>query len=176
MTSFIKKSTLRDVLVDDTDNPLPVTISGSGVTGVNINLANYGGTAVGPTNPINVSGDVGPLVTSLDWKYAAASGGIVDTSDVVLNAAPGANLYNVLQSLQIINTDATVGTEVVIKSGSTVIWRGFAPASIALVTQPSIVEISFSPPLAAAVNAAMNAACITTSSQTYINAQGTVVG
>lgn len=174
MTTFIKKSTLRDVLVDDTDNPLPVTFSTS--TGAGVNIGQLGGTAVGPTNPFNVSGDVGPLVTSLDWKYAALTGGITDTSDVVLSAAAGAGLYNVLQSMQIINTDATVGTEVVVKDGSTVIWRGFAPASIALVTQPSMVEISFSPPLAGSANTAMNAACITTSSQTYINAQGTVVG
>lgn len=149
-----------------TDAPLPVTIGGaSGVTVTNT-----------ATTPLNVTGAVAPLVTSVDWKYAALTGGIVDTSDVALHAAAGSNLYNALQSIQIINTDATVGTEVVIKDGSTVIWRGFAPASIALVTQESMVNITFSPPLTGSANTAMNAACITTSSQTYINAQGTVVG
>lgn len=176
MTTFIKKATGRDVPVDDTDNPLPVTLAGAGSSTVATNISQYGGVAVSATNPFNVTGAVAPLVTSLDWKYAAASGGITDTSDVVLHAAAGANLYNVLQSIQIINTDATVGTEVVIKDGSTVIWRGFAPASIALVTQESLVNLTFSPPLSGSANTAMNAACITTSSQTYINAQGTVVG
>src|SRR6185436_1265106 len=133
MISFLKRATGADTMVDDTNNPLPVTIAGAGGSNVATNIAQYGGTNVGPTNPFNATGAVAPLVTSLDWKYAAASGGITDTADVVLHAAAGASLYNALQSIQFINTDLTVGTEVVVKDGSTVIWRGFVPASIAAV-------------------------------------------
>lgn len=109
------------------------------------------------------------------WQYAAASGGITDTNDVTLAAAPAAGLRNYLTHLDIINTDATVGTEVVVKDGSTVLWRGFAPASLAAVSQPSIVSIVFPTPIRQPTTAtALTAACVTTSSQTYINAQGYV--
>jgi len=86
--------------------------------------------------------------------------------------AANADRRHIVKALQMINTDATVATEVVIKDGSTVIWRGFAPATIAAVTQPSMVQVTFDPPLLGTRNTAMNAACITTSSQTYINVQG----
>lgn len=107
------------------------------------------------------------------WQYAAGSGGIADTADVTLAAAPAAGVRNYLVALQIINTDASVGTEVVIKDGATVLWRGFAPASIALVTQPSMVSIVFPQPLKQPTTAtALTAAAITTSAQLYVNAQG----
>ena len=113
--------------------------------------------------------------TGASWTYAAASGGIVDTADVTLAAAPAAGQRNYLCALQIINTDATVPTEVVIKDGSTVLWRGFAPHTIALVTQISMVSIDFPVAIRQPTTAtALTAACITTSSQTYINAQGYV--
>ena len=113
------------------------------------------------------------------WSYAAASGGITGTADTTLHAAPSSSLEagkrNYLESIQIINTDATVGTEVVVKDGSTILWRGFAPASLAAVTQPSVVPMTFQPPIRQPTpNAALLVACITTSSQTYVNAQGYV--
>lgn len=109
------------------------------------------------------------------WQYAAASGGIVDTADVTLTAAPGADRRNYLCALQIINTDATVPTEVVVKDGSTVLWRGFAPHTVAAVTQVSMQSFEF--PVAIrqpTLNTALTVACITNSSQTYVNAQGYV--
>lgn len=122
-----------------------------------------------------------PLTVAVDapaantWQYAAASGGITGTTAVTLAPAPAAGKRNYLESMQIINTDASVGTEVVIKDGAVIIWRGFAPASIALVTQPSMVQITFQPPLRQpSVGVALSAACITDSSQTYVNAQGFV--
>ena len=108
-----------------------------------------------------------------NWIYAAASGGIADTADVTLAASPGAGMRNYLCALQIINTDATVPTEVVIKDGSTVLWRGFAPHTVAAVTQVSMVSIVFTVAIRQPSTAtALTAACITNSSQTYINAQG----
>ena len=111
----------------------------------------------------------------LTWSYAPISGGIVDTADVTLTPAPEtAGHRNYVTSIQILNTDATVGSEVVVKDGTTVIWRGYAQHSVAAVSQPGMVSIVFpgrglrQP----SVNSPLTAACITTSTQTYLNAQG----
>lgn len=106
--------------------------------------------------------------TGSDWSYAAGSGGITNTTDVVLKAAV-AGQRNYINALQVINVHATVATEVVVKDGSTVIWRGYAPAA-----SKNNDLILFNPPLAGSVNTALNAACVTTGSQTYVNAQGYV--
>lgn len=109
------------------------------------------------------------------WTYAAASGGITDTSDVTLAAAPGAGMVNYLTDLQLANSDATVGTEVVIKDGSTVLWRTFLPAGRPMaLTGTMPVSFHFSRPLRASTNTALTAAAITTSAEVYINAQGFV--
>ncbi len=100
------------------------------------------------------------------WSYAAASGGITDTSDVTLIAAAGAGKSNYLTSLQVCNTSGTA-TEVVVKSGATILWRCKVGASM---IQPT--SISFLRPLVSANNTALTAACITGSTATYINAQG----
>lgn len=111
-------------------------------------------------------------IPELDWQYAAASGGITDTADNVLVASAGAGIRNYLTRIDLVNTDATVGTEVVVKDGSTVIWRTFVPASLAAVSQPMPVSFTFPTPLKGSAATALNVACITTSSQTYVNAGG----
>lgn len=101
------------------------------------------------------------------WSYAAASGGITNTTDVVLRAAGGAGVRNYLTSLQVTNESATA-TEVVIKDGAAVIWRdvfdGDGPKAGSV--------IRFDPPLRGSANTALNVACITTGTKTYVNAQG----
>lgn len=107
------------------------------------------------------------------WSYAAASGGITDTTDVTLAAAPGAGMANYLTDIQLHNSDATVATEVVVKSGSTVLWRIFLPAGRpASLTGTMPTSFHFSRPLVADNNTALTAAAITTSAELYINAQG----
>lgn len=100
-----------------------------------------------------------------EWQYAAASGGITNTSDVVLQAAAGAGIKNYLTGLSVANASATA-TEVVVKDGSTVIWRSYVAANLQL------KDIPFPTPLQSTANAALNVACITTGTQTYVNAQG----
>lgn len=114
----------------------------------------------------------GRLITRLnaipenEWQYAAASSGIVNTADNVLQAAAGASIKNYLTGLSLANASATA-TEVVIKDGaSTVIWR------IHLAANAPIQSIKFVTPLQSTANTALNVACITTGTQTYINAQG----
>lgn len=113
----------------------------------------------------------GRLITRLnsipenEWQYAAASGGITNTTDVVLQAAAGSGIKNYLTGLSVANASATA-TEVVVKDGSTVIWRMYLAANA------PIQGIKFVTPLQSTANTALNVACITTGTQTYVNAQG----
>jgi len=101
-----------------------------------------------------------------EWQYAAQSGGITNTSDVALVAAQGTGIKNYLTGLSVANANATA-SEIVIKDGaSTVIWRMYLAANA------PIKSIIFSTPLQSSANSALNVACITTGTQTYINAQG----
>ncbi len=101
-----------------------------------------------------------------EWQYAAASGGITNTSDVALVAAQGAGIKNYLTGLSVANANATA-SEIVIKDGaSTVIWRMYLAANA------PIQSIRFGTPLQSSANTALNVACITTGTQTYISAQG----
>ena len=100
-----------------------------------------------------------------EWQYAAASGGITNTADNVLQAAAGAGIKNYLTGLTLANASATA-TEVVVKDGSTVIWRSYVAANA------PIQSIKFVTPLQSSANTALNVACITTGTQTYVNVQG----
>jgi len=128
------------------------------------------GNTVGAVGGGGGSSGIPPVNT---WSYAAASGGITDTTDVALAAAPGAGLANYLTDLQLANSDATVGTEVVVKDGSTVIWRTFLPAGRpASLTGTMPVAFHFHTPLRSSTNTALNVAAVTTSAELYVNAQG----
>ena len=101
------------------------------------------------------------------WVYAGPSGGITDTSDDVIIAAAGVGKANYLTSAQIINTHASVDTEVVIKDGSTVIWRReFKALGV------GAADIVFERPLISSNNTALNVAAVTTGAKVYVNAQG----
>jgi|DEB0MinimDraft_4_1074332.scaffolds.fasta_scaffold104601_2 hypothetical protein len=122
-----------------------------------------------PVTSTGVSGGLGgggARASHQDWAYAAVSGGIVNTSDVTLVAAGGANTVNYLTALQLRNADASVATEVVIKSGSTVLWRTDLP------TNSDQLSVVFPQPLRADNNTALTAAAITTAAEVYLNAQG----
>lgn len=108
----------------------------------------------------------GSQATSDDWTYAGPTGGITDTSDDTLVAAGGFQTVNYLSAIQMRNADASVATEVVVKSGSDVLWR------MDLDANSPMLAVTFPKPLRAAQNTAMTVACLTTSSETYINAQG----
>jgi hypothetical protein len=104
-------------------------------------------------------------IPELEWSYTAASGGVTNTTDVVLAAAAGAGLRRYITSMTLSNNSATA-TEVVLKDGSTVIWRGHLPANAPM------SEVVFNNPLKTTANAALNFACITTAAAVYVNAQG----
>lgn len=105
----------------------------------------------------------------LDWQFASAAGGITNTTDVVLKAAGAAGVRNYITGISLQNASATVSTEVVVKDGATIIWRGFLGMQSLL---NSAVGITFPTPLRGTAATAMNVACITTASAVYVNAQG----
>lgn len=131
----------------------------------------HGQDATGNWIPLRVStaGDLGggdaDRRTSR-WSYAGPTGGITDTADDVVVAAPGVGRANYITALQIANASGTA-TEVVLKSASTVIWRGYAPAN-----GVQVVADFASQPLAGGNDEAINVACITNSTATLVNAQG----
>jgi hypothetical protein len=104
-------------------------------------------------------------IPELEWSFASATGGVVNTTDVVLAAAAGAGLRRYVCSMQLSNNSA-VATEVVLKDGATVVWRGHLPANAPM------AEIIFENPLRTTANTALNFACITTGAAVYVNAQG----
>jgi hypothetical protein len=105
-------------------------------------------------------------VPDTPWQYAGATGGIINTTDVPIAAAAGANIRNYLASLQIKNT-AAVASEIVVKDGSTIIWRGHVGASMTFME-----TITFAVPLRGSANTALNVALITTATATVVSAQG----
>ncbi len=125
------------------------------------------------------NGDVADFVTTLqgvqivrpwqlpelEWSAAAPSGGVTNTSDLVLAAAAGAGQRRYLNSLQLANNAATA-TEVVVKDGANVIWRTHLPANA-----PN-VNIHFDNPIRTSANTALNFACLTAGGAVYVNAQG----
>lgn len=110
-------------------------------------------------------------IPEADWSYAALTGGTINTTDVAVKAAAGAGVRNYITGFSIQNASATVATEVVIKDGSTVIWRGYVGTSALL---NSAVGINLSSPLKSTANTAINVACITTGAAVYVNMQGYV--
>lgn len=128
------------------------------------------------------SDDTADLISTLDgkqvvqpysipettWSYAAASGGITNTTGVTAKAAAGAGVRNYITRAQIINGHATVGTDVQIRDGAsgTVLWRGYAYQA------GGGVSAKFDPPLRGTANTLVEVACGTTGSAVYVNLQG----
>lgn len=104
----------------------------------------------------------------LDWHYAAASGGIVNTTGVTAKAAAGAGVRNYITRMEVINGHATVSTDFQIRDGAagTVLWRGYLQAA------GGGVAAVFDPPLRGTANTLVEIACGTTGSAVYANLHG----
>lgn len=107
----------------------------------------------------------GPAQT---WNYAAASGGLVNTTGVTAKAAAGAGVRNYITSIQVINGHATQGTDLQIRDGAagTVLWRGWAQAA------GGGASVKCDPPLRGSANTLVEIACGTTGAAVYVNLQG----
>lgn len=109
---------------------------------------------------------VGNIVGENPFNYAGVTGGITTTADTAISAAQAAGVRNYLTAFYFKNTSA-VASEIVVKDGATVIWRGHAGASMA-----QGERIVFPVPLRGTAATAMNVAMITSATATIVSAQG----
>lgn len=107
------------------------------------------------------------------WSYAAAAGGITNTTTAVtFIAAAGVGIRNYLASIQIQAGALGAATEIAIRDGAggTVLWRGFI-STAGLVNG---INIPFESPLKGTANTLMEVVTLTASitGAVYFNAQG----
>jgi hypothetical protein len=107
------------------------------------------------------------------WNYAAASGGITNTTTAVtIKAAAGAGVRNYLKTLQLYADALGTATEIAIRDGAagTVLWRGKIGTGGLTAGQ----AITFDPPLKGTANTLMEFVTLTatTTGAVYVNAQG----
>ena len=108
-----------------------------------------------------------------EWVYAAASGGITNTTTAAtLVAAQAAGVRNYLTSLQISSDVLGAATEIAIRDGAggTVLWRGkIGTAGIA-----GVITIQFSDPLKSTAATLLEVVTLSASVFVcfYVNAQG----
>ena len=95
-----------------------------------------------------------------------ATAAITGTSNTSVIASAGAGLRNYITQILVTNSHATVGTVVEIKDGATVIYRGYARED------GGGFSITLPTPLRGSAATAINAANVTTGSNTYVSASG----
>ena len=108
-----------------------------------------------------------------EWVYAAASGGITNTTTAVtLVAAQAAGIRNYLTSLQLSSDALGAATEIAIRDGAdgTVLWRG----KIGIAGIAGVSNIEFSNPLKSTAATLLEVVTLTASvtGGVYVNAQG----
>lgn len=116
---------------------------------------------------------VQPALSSTFWKYAAASGGIANTTTAVtVKAAAGASVRNYVMSMQCSHDTLGAVTELAIRDGAagTVIWRGKLNTTA---VDGSGTTINFDPPLQGTANTLTEIVTLTAvTGGVYCNLQG----
>lgn len=109
-------------------------------------------------------------LSSASWSFASAASGIVSsTADVVLKTSAGAGVRNYLKTLTVTHDTLSAATEIVIKDGATIIWRG----KLQTAATDFQTSITFDPPLKGTANTALNVALLTSvTGGVYVNASG----
>jgi hypothetical protein len=142
------------------------------------NPVQIGATAQNAEVAAVATGDVARLVTDLVGKlivlpYAnpenfvkGATAVITDTTRTAVIAAQGAGVKLYITQILVTNSDATVGTVVNIEDDTTTIYSGYAAAA------GGGFSCTFPVPLVITANKALNASCVTTSSETRVSASG----
>lgn len=156
-------------------NTLAATIGGS-------NAALYTGSCgyvYDGTNFVRMVGDTGGTVTQpyaltgSRWQYAAAVGGITNTTTAVtFIAAAGASVRNYVTGIDLSSTALGAATEIAIRDGAggTVLWRGY----IGTAGITGLQGVQFPVPLKGTANTLMEVVTLTASitGAVYFNARG----
>ena len=112
-------------------------------------------------------------VPELEWNYAAASGGLLNTTTAVTIKANVSSLRNYITSLQVQSEPLTNATELAIRDGAggTVLWRIKIPT-----TGLDLKQIKFDDPIKSTANTLLEVVTLTASGAgaVYVNAQGYV--
>lgn len=133
------------------------------------------GAGTGPYQPVTQIARFDGAIIKSEWHYAAASGGIVNTTTAVtLAAAAGAGLRNYCAALDLSSTGLTTATEIAVRDGAagTVLWRGYIGTAAM-----DHRTIRFDPPLKGSVNTLMEFVTLTAggaAKPVYVNAHGFV--
>jgi hypothetical protein len=111
-------------------------------------------------------------VPEVDWVYAAAGNGIVNTTTAVtIKTAAGAGLRNYMTGIQLLSETLGAATEVAVRDGAggTVIWR----TKLSTAAQP-LTTIIFPNPLKGTANTLLEVVTLSASvtGAVYFNAQG----
>lgn len=114
-------------------------------------------------------------LSSTWWNYAAATGGIVNTTTAVtIKAAAGASVRNFLTTLTIAHDTLGAATEIAVRDGAggTVLWRGRLQTA-ATDSAGGSGAISFDPPLKGTANTLMEVVTLTAvTGGVYVSATG----
>jgi len=150
------------------------TVTGAATNGVNVTGFNF---VFDGTQYVRQRGDVGggtvvqPGLVATHWTYAAASGGISNTTTAVtIKTAAGAGVRNCIAALQLFNGTLGAATEVAIRDGAagTVIWRGRRE------TVASSEDVVLPVPICGTANTLLEVVTLTATvtGGVYVNAQG----
>lgn len=122
--------------------------------------------------PLPVSSSGQP---STFWNYAAATGGIVNTTTAVtIKAAAGAGVRNYLKSLEIAHDALGAATEFAVRDGAggTILFRGKLQTT-AIDAAGGAGTIIFEPPLKSTANTLLEVVTLTAvTGGVFVNAQG----
>lgn len=148
---------------------LPTTVVG--MSGRNFGFVFNGTTWDRARGDINGTVNQPYALASSRWGYAAAAGGISNTTTAVtIIAAAGAGVRNYVTGIQIDAGALGAATEIAIRDGAggTVLWRGF------ITTGGAMRQVEFGVPLKGTANTLMEVVTLTASvtGSVYFNAQG----
>lgn len=150
-------------------------IDGTGAT-ITQRVLDESGTGAGPNQTVvNAARFDGGIIKS-EWNYAAAAGGISNTTTAVtIAAAAGASLRNYVESIDFSWSGLTNATEICIRDGAggTVLWRQRITAANSTAT----LNVRFARPIKGSVNTLLEVVTLTAmgaGSYFYFNASGFV--
>ena len=116
---------------------------------------------------------IGGATATSSWNYAAAAGGIINTTTAVtIKTAAGAGIRNYVSSIQLATDTLTTASELAIRDGAAgpVLWRGKLAAATL-----NEVGLVFSPALRGSANTLLEVVTLTATGAAlgvYISAQG----